>query len=118
MGKKMNVRMLTHVRALWNSPYVPQEINRANQRKWIRSIRYLVKVGCLLNTLKGNQMHIDTDYILKSINDTSHILYRNPAEQADRLAWEVGALSSKIREMAALLQYKADQLEQLKKELQ
>ena len=79
---------------------------------------YLVKVGCLLNTLKGNQMHIDTDYILKSINDTSHILYCNPAEQADRLAWEVGALSSKIREMAALLQYKADQLEQLKKELQ
>jgi hypothetical protein len=62
-------------------------------------------------------MHIDTDYILKSINDTSHVLYRNPAEQADRLAWEVGALSSKIREMAALLQFKADQLEELKKEL-
>jgi hypothetical protein len=39
----MNVRMLTHVRALWNSPYVPQEINRANQRKWIRSIRILGK---------------------------------------------------------------------------
>jgi hypothetical protein len=74
--------------------------------------------GYLPNTLRGNQMHIDTDYILKSINDTSHVLYRNPAEQADRLAWEVGALSSKIREMAALLQFKADQLEELKKELQ
>jgi hypothetical protein len=73
--------------------------------------------GFLLNTSKGNQMHIDTDYILKSINDTSHILYRTPAEQADRLAWEVGALSSKIREMAALLQFKADQLEQLQKDL-
>jgi hypothetical protein len=74
--------------------------------------------GYLPNTLRGNQMHIDTDYILKSINDTSHVLYRNPAEQADRLAWEVGALSSKIREMAALLQFKANQLEELKKELQ
>lgn len=63
-------------------------------------------------------MHIDTDYILKSINDTSHVLYRTPAEQADRLAWEVGALSSKIREMAALLQFKVDQIEQLQKELQ
>jgi hypothetical protein len=73
--------------------------------------------GFLPKTSKGNQMHIDTDYILKSINDTSHVLYRNPSEQADRLAWEVGALSSKIREMAALLQYKADQLEQLQKDL-
>jgi hypothetical protein len=37
----MNVRMLTHVRALWNSPHVPQSTNRANQRKWIQSVRRL-----------------------------------------------------------------------------
>jgi hypothetical protein len=62
-------------------------------------------------------MHIDTNLILKSITDTSHILYRSEAEQASRLAWEVGALSSKIREMAALLQYHADQTEQLTEEI-
>lgn len=57
----MNTRMLTHVRALWNSPYVSQEINRANQRKWIRSVRILGNRWLLanhldLNTLKENQL--------------------------------------------------------------
>jgi hypothetical protein len=37
----MKTRMLSHVRALWNSPHVPPAINRANQRKWIRSVRLL-----------------------------------------------------------------------------
>jgi len=37
----MNIRMLSHVRALWNSPHVPQSVNRANQRKWIQSVRRL-----------------------------------------------------------------------------
>lgn len=37
----MNVRMLKHVRQLWNVPFVPQSINRANQRKWIQSVRRL-----------------------------------------------------------------------------
>jgi hypothetical protein len=37
----MNTRMLTHVRQLWNSPFVPQHINRSNQRKWVRSVRML-----------------------------------------------------------------------------
>ncbi len=37
----MNIRMLSHVRVLWNSPHVPQSINRANQRKWIQSVRRL-----------------------------------------------------------------------------
>lgn len=58
----MNVRMLTHVRALWNSPDVPQSINRANQRKWIRSIRILGDRWLLANyldlqTLKQNQLN-------------------------------------------------------------
>lgn len=66
--------------------------------------------------MKGYKV-IDTESILRSINETSHVLYRDQAEQADRLAWEVGALSAKIREMAALLQYKTEQLEQLRKEL-
>jgi hypothetical protein len=38
---KMNVRMLRHVRQMWNVDYVPQEINRANQRKWVKAVRLL-----------------------------------------------------------------------------
>jgi hypothetical protein len=37
----MKVKMLRHVRELWNSPLVTREINRANQRKWIRQVRIL-----------------------------------------------------------------------------
>ena len=35
----MNTEMLKHVRQLWNVPYAPAHINRANQRKWIRAVR-------------------------------------------------------------------------------
>lgn len=37
----MNTRMLRHVRKLFNVDYMPREINRANQRKWVRSVRQL-----------------------------------------------------------------------------
>ncbi len=37
----MNTRMLTRARELFSVDYMPQEINRANQRKWVRSIRVL-----------------------------------------------------------------------------
>lgn len=37
----MNTHMLRHVRQLFNVDYVPREINRANQRKWVRSVRTL-----------------------------------------------------------------------------
>ena len=37
----MNTNMLKHVRTLWNVEYVPREVNRANQRKWVRSVRIL-----------------------------------------------------------------------------
>jgi hypothetical protein len=37
----MNIKMLTAARRLFNSPYVSSEINRANQRKWVRSVRTL-----------------------------------------------------------------------------
>jgi len=37
----MNVKMLRHVRQMWNVSHVSQEINRANQRKWVRSVRRL-----------------------------------------------------------------------------
>lgn len=37
----MNTKMLVKARQLFSVPYMPPEINRANQRKWIRSIRIL-----------------------------------------------------------------------------
>jgi hypothetical protein len=37
----MDTRMLKHVREMWSVAYVPRETNRANQRKWVRSIRTL-----------------------------------------------------------------------------
>lgn len=37
----MNTSMLIRVRQHFNSEFVPSEINRANQRKWVRSIRQL-----------------------------------------------------------------------------
>jgi len=37
----MNVRMLRHVRELWSVEHVSLETNRANQRKWVRSVRLL-----------------------------------------------------------------------------
>lgn len=37
----MNTRMLIRVRRLFNSEYVPRSVNRANQLKWVRSIRQL-----------------------------------------------------------------------------
>ncbi len=37
----MNITMLRHVRQMWNVSHVSQEINRANQRKWVQSVRRL-----------------------------------------------------------------------------
>lgn len=37
----MNTKMLVKARQLFSVDYVPPEINRANQRKWVRSIRIL-----------------------------------------------------------------------------
>jgi len=37
----MDTTRLIQVRRLFNSPFAPRELNRANQRKWARSIRLL-----------------------------------------------------------------------------
>jgi hypothetical protein len=37
----MKTTMLRRVRRLYNVDYIPREINRANQRKWVRSVRLL-----------------------------------------------------------------------------
>ena len=36
----MKTNMLRRVRRLYNADYIPREINRANQRKWIQSVRF------------------------------------------------------------------------------
>lgn len=37
----MNTKMLKLARRLWNVDYLPKDINRANARKWVRSVRIL-----------------------------------------------------------------------------
>lgn len=37
----MNTRMLKRARQLFNNDMVPPEHNRAYQRKWVRSLRFL-----------------------------------------------------------------------------
>ncbi len=39
----MKTTMLRRVRRLYNVDYVPRETNRANQLKWVRSVRLLGK---------------------------------------------------------------------------
>ena len=34
----MKVSLLRHARELWSVPHVPKEVNRANARKWARSV--------------------------------------------------------------------------------
>ena len=46
---------------------------------------------------KGEKM--DIERIIESIEGRGHNLYRDDSEAADRLAWEVGALRSKLREL-------------------
>jgi hypothetical protein len=57
-------------------------------------------------------MQINPEAIISSIEKSAGILYRD-CDAADRLAWQVGALTAKIRELSALLQYKVDELAQL-----
>lgn len=52
----MNTTMLSRARKHFNSEYVAIEINRANRRKWVRSLRYLGSNWLLHpnNAIKGN----------------------------------------------------------------
>lgn len=46
---------------------------------------------------------MNIDRVIESIEQRSHNLYREEADRADRLAWHVGALESKLREIAKRL---------------
>ena len=45
------------------------------------------------------ECYMDIERIIESIEGRGHNLYRDDGEAADRLAWEVGALRSKLREL-------------------
>ena len=57
----MKTQMLTKVRHMFNVDYIPPEINRANQRKWVRSIRLLgekwLLAKCVARKAEGNTHH-------------------------------------------------------------
>jgi len=50
----MNTRMLKHVRQMWSVDYMPREINRANQLKWVRSVRTLGDKWLLATPINKN----------------------------------------------------------------
>jgi hypothetical protein len=41
MNTKLNIKLLSMVRKHWNNPDFPREVNRAYQRKWVKSLRLL-----------------------------------------------------------------------------
>jgi hypothetical protein len=41
MKTKLNIKLLSMVRKHWNNPDSPREVNRAYQRKWVKSLRLL-----------------------------------------------------------------------------
>jgi hypothetical protein len=51
----MNVTMLKKVRELYNVDYIPYWENRANQRKWIKSVRLLGDKWLLANSRRKNE---------------------------------------------------------------
>jgi hypothetical protein len=51
----MNVKMLKRVRELYNVDYISHEENRANQRKWVKSIRMLGDKWLLKQKGKRNE---------------------------------------------------------------
>ena len=52
----MNVQQLKRVRRLFNVDYIPREMNRANQRKWVAAVRMLGDKWLLVQSIerKGN----------------------------------------------------------------
>lgn len=57
----MKTRVLRRVREMFNAEFVPSHINRANQRKWVRSVRTL-----------GNRWLLARHYDLKSTQGESN----------------------------------------------
>lgn len=48
-------QLIKHALKLWNVPYVPREINRANARKWLRSVTLLGDKWLLMKKIERLQ---------------------------------------------------------------
>lgn len=58
-------------------------------------------------------MNVNPDHIINSIDYAARTHYRD-GEQVDRLAYEVGMLRGKVRELCRLMQDMNQEIEQLK----
>lgn len=63
-------------------------------------------------------MNINADTIINAIDHSARTLYREgDADRTDRLAYEVGALRGKVRELCALLHNASELITDLENEL-
>lgn len=63
-------------------------------------------------------MNINSEHIITSINQIAHTHYRDgEADRADRLAYQVGLLQGKIRELCRIYDDAKDEIKQLQMEL-
>ena len=59
-------------------------------------------------------MKLDANIIIATANDLARQHFREPTEQMERLAWHVGLLNGRIRELVAVINDKDDTIEQIK----
>jgi hypothetical protein len=60
-------------------------------------------------------MNVNPDLIINAIDHAARTHYRDgESDRADRLAYEVGALRGRIRELCRLMQNMHEEIEQLK----
>ena len=63
-------------------------------------------------------MQINAEHIINAIDHSARTLYREgEADRTDRLAYQVGALQSKIRELCQIYENAQDEIKQLQLEL-
>ena len=63
-------------------------------------------------------MQINSEHIINSINQIAHQHYRNDeSDRADRLAYQVGLLQGKVRELCRIYENAQDEIKQLQLEL-
>ena len=67
---------------------------------------------------RSKQMQVNADYIINAIDHSARTHYRDgEADRADRLAYQVGALQGKIRELCRIYENAQDEIKQLQLEL-
>ena len=62
-------------------------------------------------------MKLDANIIIATANDLAHQHFREPSEQMERLAWHVGLLNGRIRELVAVINYQDDTIELIKADI-